>query len=183
MKILPRSGLQRQMLFYIVFIGIVFLTMAVEMTLFLGKERVLGALGAGHGGAEVLETVRLIQLKVGVMLLNLLLSIGLVMLLFTKRIMIPLGQVIETTRAISEGDLSATVPIHGQDEFGELSGRINELAANYQELILLCRSMTGQAREALRDCDGKCGIDGAMEVLDDLDQTLGEFGRSFYGGE
>ncbi len=180
MKLLPESGLKRQVLFYIVFIGIVFLTMAIEMTFFLHGDRVLGLISSCNDPKVTNDAVQLIQLKIEIMLLNLLLSIGLVMLLFTKRIMIPLSNIIKATRSISDGDLSATVPIHTRDELGELSGHINDLAANYQELILLCRSMTRQARDALQDAGQECQTDRAITVLDEMDNILSEFGRNFY---
>ena len=127
------------------------------------------------------ETVNLILLKVGVLLFNLLLAIGLVMLLFSKRIIIPLDRVIKGTRAISNGDFSTTLPEQSQDELGELARRINELAANYQELILLARQY-GPSRPGwpLNKASSQGEIDEALNLLDDLDETLGEFGRSFY---
>lgn len=175
---LPRSGLHRQLIFYIFFIGVVFLTMAIEMTFFLRGDRVLGALAAA--GSTSSETVSLILLKVGVMLGNLLLAIGLVMLLFTKRIMFPLGRIIQGIRAMSEGDLSITLPEQSHDELGELGRRINDLTANHQELILLTRGMTEQTRQALTDDLEKPNLEGAVATLDELDETLAEFGRSFY---
>jgi methyl-accepting chemotaxis protein len=177
---LPRSGLHRQLIFYIVFIVIVFLTMAFEMTFFLNGERVLGALSGAIESNLPNETVDLILLKMGVMLGNLLLAIGLVMLLFTKRIMFPLSQIIEGTRAMSHGDFSTTLPDQSQDELGELSRRINDLTANHQELILLTRNMTAQTRHTLLKKSDDSRIEDALERLDELDETLAEFGRNFY---
>ena len=180
MTLFPKSGLQRQLIFYIVFIAIVFLTMAIEMTLFLKGSRVQGVLSNGVGITLATETVNLILLKVGVLLFNLLLGIGLVMMLFSKRIVIPLDRIIKGTRAISNGDFSTTLPEQSQDELGELARRINELAANYQELILLSRNMTDQTKMILnKDSSGE-SIDEAVSLLNDLDEMLGEFGKSFY---
>lgn len=175
-----KSGLQRQLIFYIVFIAIVFVTMTIEMTLFLKGNRIQGILSNSTGSALATETVNLILLKVGVLLFNLLLSIGLVMLLFSKRIIIPLDRVIKGTRAISNGDFSTTLPEQSQDELGELARRINELAANYQELILLAGNMGRQTRMVLKEATSQAEIDEALSLLEDLDVTLGEFGRSFY---
>ena len=180
MSFLPRIGLHRQLIFYIVFIGIVFLTMAIEMTVFLKGERVLGVLSSVIGSNLPDEMVNLILLKMGVMLGNLLLAIGLVMLLFTKRIMFPLSRIIEGIRAMSYGDFSVTLPDRSRDELGELSRRINDLTANHQELILLAGNMTRQTRQTLRRGPDDSRIDDAVQILDELDETLGEFGRSFY---
>ena len=176
----PKSGLHRQLLFYTVFIGIVFLTMAIEMTFFLKGERVLGALRAIYSTNLPEQTVNLILLKTGLMLVILLLTIGLVMLLFTKRILFPLNQIIEGTRAMSYGDFSATLPDQARDELGELSRRINDLTANHQELILLTQNLTEQTRHILVDGPENSKVDDAVEKLDDLTETLNEFGRSFY---
>jgi len=137
-------------------------------------------LSNGAGSILITETVNLVLLKVGVLLFNLLLAIGLVMLLFSKRIVIPLDRIIKGTRAISNGDFSTTLPEQSQDELGELAKRINELAANYQELILLAGNMTGQTRIILNTGTSQDQIDEAISLLDDLDETLGEFGKSFY---
>ena len=180
MNIFPESGLQRQLIFYIVFIGIVFLTMAIEMTFFLKGGRILGVLSNGAGTTPATETVHLILIKTGLLLFNLLIAIGLVMLLFSKRIITPLDRIIKGTRAISNGDFSTTLSDRSHDELGELSRHINELAANYQELILLSRNMTGRTRMLLEKGTSENRIEEAVNVLKDLDETLEEFGKSFY---
>jgi methyl-accepting chemotaxis protein len=176
MNFLPKSGLQRQMGFYILFIGIVFLTMAVEMERFLRGDEVLGLLQEQMGSRSALELVGLILLKVRVMASILLLAIGLVMMLFIKRILFPLEQIIERTRAMSAGDFSVALPEESKDELGELARHINDLNANEQELILLVKNMAEQLRLTLAKGD----VDEAMELLNELDETLAEFGRSFY---
>ena len=177
---LPKSGLQRQLVFYIVFIGIVFLTMAVEMNGFLRGEKILGTLNSLVSPELSADLVEHILLKVRVMLGNLLLAIGLVMMLFTKRIMFPLERIIEGTRAMSAGDFSTTLPEQSRDELGELAQHINELNANEQELILLTKGITEQLRQILVEGEGETKVAEAVEMLDELEETLSEFGRSFY---
>lgn len=176
MNFLPKSGLQRQMGFYILFIGIVFLTMAVNMEHFLRGSEVLGRLQEQMASRPALELVGLILIKVRVMVSILLLAIGLVMMLFIKRILFPLEQIIERTRAMSAGDFSAALPEESKDELGELARHINDLNANEQELILLAKNMAEQLRLTLTEGS----VDEAIELLDELDATLAEFGRSFY---
>ena len=176
MNFLPKSGLQRQMGFYILFIGIVFLTMAVEMERFLRGGEVLGLLQEQMGSRPALELVGLILLKVRVMASILLLAIGLVMMLFIKRILFPLEQIIERTGAMSAGDFSVALPEESKDELGELARHINDLNANEQELILLVKNMAEQLRLTLAEGE----VDEAVELLNELDETLAEFGRSFY---
>lgn len=176
----PKSGLQRQLVFYIVFIGVVFLTMAVEMNGFLRGEKVLGTLNDLIPPEISTELVNSILLKVRVMLGNLLLAIGLVMMLFTKRIMFPLERIIAGTRAMSAGDFSITLPEQNKDELGELARHINELNANEQELILLTKGMADQLRQTLVTGSEETKVVEAVQMIDELEQTLDEFGRNFY---
>jgi methyl-accepting chemotaxis protein len=180
MHLFPKSGLQRQMGFYIVFIGIVFLTMAVEIEFFLRGKEVLGLLQEQLGGKLPIDLVSRILVKVRVMLSTLLLAIGLVMMLFIKRIMFPLEQIIERTRAMSAGDFSIALPEESKDELGELARHINDLNANEQELILLSKNMTDQLRQILTEGDEATKIEEAVQLIDELEETLAEFGRSFY---
>ncbi|MGB5685497.1 MAG: HAMP domain-containing protein [Candidatus Electrothrix sp.] len=179
-KFLPKSGLQRQLTFYIVFIGVVFLTMAVEMNGFLRGEKIFGILNDLVSSEVAADLVEHILLKVRVMLGNLLLAIGLVMMLFTKRIMFPLERIIEGTRAMSAGDFSTTLPEQSRDELGELARHINELNANEQELILLTKGMADQIRQTLVEGEDGTKIAEAVEIIDELEEALSEFGRSFY---
>ncbi len=179
-RFLPKSGLQRQLIFYIVFIGVVFLTMAVEMNGFLQGEKILGTLNGLVSPELSVDLVENILLKVRVMLGNLLLAIGLVMMLFTKRIMFPLERIIEGTRAMSAGDFSTTLPEQSKDELGELARHINELNANEQELILLTKGMADQLRQTLEKGADETKVAEAVEIIDELEEALSEFGRSFY---
>ena len=179
-RFLPKSGLQRQLIFYIVFIGVVFLTMAVEMNGFLRGEKIFGTLNEIISLELSESIVNQILLKVRVMLGNLLLAIGLVMMLFTKRIMFPLERIIEGTRAMSAGDFSTTLPEQNRDELGELARHINELNANEQELILLTRGMAEQLRQTLVEGEEETKVAEAIEMIDELEEALSEFGRSFY---
>lgn len=179
-RFLPKSGLQRQLVFYIIFIGVVFLTMAVEMNGFLRGEKILGVLDDSMSPELSADLVNHILLKVRVMLGNLLLAIGLVMMLFTKRIMFPLERIIEGTRAMSAGDFSATLPEQSKNELGELARHINELNANEQELILFTKGMADQLRQTLIDGDEKTRNAEAVEIINELEDALSEFGRNFY---
>lgn len=180
MHLIPKSGLQRQLFFYILFVGTVFMTMAVEMEFFLRGEKVLGLLREQVGGTLPKELVGQILVKVRIMLGNLMLAIGLVMMLFTKRILFPLERIIERTRAMIAGDFSVALSEQAKDELGELARHINDLNANEQELILLTKNMTDQLRLTLTEGPEETRIAEAVQMLDELEGTLAEFGRSFY---
>ena len=174
----PIQGLKKQMLFYIAFLAVVFITMAIEMTGFLHGSEVMGKLIGITGEKKAHEIINIIFLKNWLMLAVLLLSIGVVMTLFTKKIMIPLAGILDAVRLISDGDLSVTVPEYTRDELGELAVRINELSANYQELLLLSKDITGQMDEVLRKDD--TDMEEIKELLNQLNEIIDEFGMNFY---
>ena len=151
--------------------------MAVEMEVFLRSDKVLHETIIGSLPIEIVNQV---LLKMRVMLSTLLLAIGLVMMLFVKRIMFPLERIIAGTRAMSSGDFSTTLPEQGTDELSELSRHINDLNANEQELILLTRGMSDQIRQVLTHNVDDGRVEAAVYVLDELEETLIEFGKKFY---
>ncbi len=184
MERFPASGLRRQMLLYFAFIAVVFLTMAVEVTVFIRGPRVQGAVvaaaapGAATAAAEPLD---LLLSKLGVVLGILLVTISLVLTLFIKRVTIPLERILYGAEEISGGNLSVTIPVHTRDELGQLAGAINELAANYQEVLLLVRHHAAMAKTSLREVPEPAGVERAGELLDELEELVGEFGRNYYG--
>ncbi|MCC6133409.1 MAG: HAMP domain-containing protein [Acidobacteria bacterium] len=191
-----RSGLKRRMAFYILFLGTVFLTLAIEITLFLRGARVAGALasagpaGARPSGPEIVDAViGLVVLKVWLMLGILLAALALVFLLFIKRVTGPLSAILEATDRIASGDLSVTVPSREANELGRLAQGINALAANTQELLLLSGGLSRRAHaglEALRSAEtGEDRAAATTEVaaaLTELDQLLAEYGKTFFAG-
>ncbi len=198
----PRSrGLRRQTYFYLGFLAIVFATMAFEVTSLIRGPRVAGAIEAAAGAlgdSEVIEQVvaplDLVLKKLGVALAVLLVTIGLVMLLLMKRVTIPLENILDGARLIAAGDLSSTIPVHTHDELGSLADCINDLSANYQELLLLTGDISSRARETLHSTESNSGssarqdlvaqdlVAGVGTVLDELDEVLEAFGRSYYDG-
>lgn len=184
------SGLQRRMVFYLVFLATVFLTLAVEVTLFLRGPRVTGALlAAAPAGASsaVGSVVSLVVLKVWVMLALLLAALALVFLLFMKKVTGPLQRILTATEEIGAGNLSVHVSGAGGDELGRLAEGINGVAANTQELLLLSRELTGRAQRDLARLREAPDPAAAAEALPALEETVGElerlvddFGRSFF---
>ena len=189
-------GLRRQTYFYLGFIAIVFATMAIEMTFLVRGPRVEGAIetaaGALAGGQSIEQVVAPLDLvlkKLGVALAILLATIVLVMLLLMKRVTIPLESILDGARSIGAGDFSATIPVHTHDELGSLAECINELSANYQELLLLTGDLSSRARTALHSgevgdqaCSREQLVERVEAVLGELDETLELFGKNYYDG-
>ncbi|HMK34681.1 MAG TPA: HAMP domain-containing protein [Desulfomonilaceae bacterium] len=75
-------------------------------------------------------------------------SFGSIILLYKRRVVEPLNELSDTVREISRGNLSVTAP-SGHNQIGEIGGVINELAANFQEVLLLTGTTAGNSRCSL----------------------------------
>lgn len=72
-----------------------------------------------------------------------------VLIMFMRRITGPLQQMVESSRIISEGDLSRTIPVRSRDEIGMLGETINGLTSNIQELVALGLTTEASLRTGL----------------------------------
>ncbi len=191
MRSFPKQGLRWQMFVYFAFIAIVFLVLALEVTLFLNGSEVRGAItaaaqevAAGGGVEAVVGPLDRVLLKLGVALVILLATVSLILILFIKRITIPLERILAGAREISSGNLSETIPVLTRDELGQIAICINELAANYQEVLLLVKHQVDLARQALETPDDpsedRADRTRVDEALAELDAIVVEFGREYY---
>lgn len=64
--------------------------------------------------------------------------------LATQHISQPVRKIGRALNQLARGKLNETVDIDSHDEFGQIGGGINELAANLQELLLYIWKQTGQ---------------------------------------
>jgi adenylate cyclase len=74
-------------------------------------------------------------------------------ILVTKSVLRPVRDLLEATRKVKEGDLSARVPVTSGDEMGALAGSFNEMVAGLAE------------REALREAFGSYVDPGVAERI------------------
>jgi methyl-accepting chemotaxis protein len=84
---------------------------------------------------------------------------AIVMLMFIKNITLPLGKMINISKAINQGDLSHYIEIEQKDEIGELGQAINELTSNFQELASLTMATCEELEESLNIASEKLNND------------------------
>lgn len=96
--------------------------------------------------AELLDYVRTrMSLVLGVTIL----CVASIIYLYVHKIYRPLKQVVRATKEMSNGNLSNPIRPNGRDEVGELAEVINDLAANYQEVLLLTGTAVGKSSSAV----------------------------------
>jgi nitrate/nitrite-specific signal transduction histidine kinase len=71
--------------------------------------------------------------------------------LVVGKILKPLGGMVETAKAIAAGNLRGTVAVRSRDEIGMLGELLNDLAANFQEILLLVWNHTASSGKALQE--------------------------------
>ncbi len=93
--------------------------------------------------------------------------------LLVAKILKPLDTITGAAREISEGNLSVAVPSHGKDEMAGLSRTMNDIAANYQEVLLFMGAKVGNVRSVLRkiekDLEGGKNPDSGRVLRDQLE--------------
>ncbi len=99
-----------------------------------------------------------------------------VLIMFMRRITGPLQHMVETSRRISDGDLSQTVHVRSRDEIGLLGETINGLTSNIQELVAYGLSTEESIRDSLENLRSDIGGEERIRSsLDEIDMQLVQF--------
>lgn len=99
-----------------------------------------------------------------------------VLVMLIRRITGPLQEMIEHSRAISEGDLSRTIEIRRRDEIGLLGETINGLTSNLQEIVAFALSTETSLRTLSEEMSKDLPKDSpSRNHLDEIQLTLAGF--------
>lgn len=101
----------------------------------------------GPNGAVVSE----VQRRIIVAVASVTFCVTGTLFLVVGKILKPLGGMVETAKAIAEGNLRGTVAVRSRDEIGILGELLNDLAANFQEILLLVWNHTANSARALQE--------------------------------
>lgn len=78
---------------------------------------------------------------------------GAILYLFAKKVVAPLRGVNEVASEIAAGNLSASVPSPLRHEMGDLGQTVNDVAANFQEVLLFTGTTVGNVRCSLEEVE------------------------------
>lgn len=93
--------------------------------------------GFSNAGLGVIDALKSLQNKALLMCVVQAVVTLIVLIMFMRRITGPLQEMVESSRAISDGDLSQTIRVRSRDEIGLLGDTINGLTSNIQEIVAL----------------------------------------------
>lgn len=99
-------------------------------------------------------------------------------ILFTRDIVTPMDSMVNATKRIAEGDLTAKVPVMSSDEIGQLAGLINEMNGKLLDMIvqikqdiLRHRDKISAASSMVSDFNGDFTVD---EIINNKRMKLSE---------
>jgi len=177
-----RSTLERQMLTYFGLIAAASLLISIEfiwaIQAAMSQANVEAEASASTGPQWQVVITALVTLrnKAFLMFVVQVVVTLIVFVMFIRRITIPLQEMVEHSRVISEGDLGRTIEIRRQDEIGLLGETINGLTSNIQELVTFGLSMESSLQPPLEKLRTRIGNDAeSREELDEIEHKLDSF--------
>ncbi len=134
-------------------------------------QELLGSNAGDTSGGNLLreiESLKAHKMRMIVLLGALVICFGTIIYLFYKRIAAPLQKLTGAARRISRGDLSASALVHSKDDFTEVAQVINDMAANFQEVLLLLGTTVGHSQVVLENMELRLGQEHTADNLDEL---------------
>lgn len=118
------------------------------------------------------ETLSRFRTHLLVMLAITVVCFGTIILLFVKRIFGPLDSIARAGQEISNGNLSVSAPSNSLDEIGELGEVVNQIAANYQEVLLFTGTTAGNSHSAIEKMARLLNEHEAPDCVDQLQEQV-----------
>jgi HAMP domain-containing protein len=97
--------------------------------------------------------------------------LGAMIYLFLSRVIFPLNSIMKAANEMANGNLSVTAPARHGDEVGELGHLINNVAINFQEILLLTGTAVGNSHAAVENIQRALEQDGNLDRKDLKEQV------------
>ena len=169
-----QSSLERKMLSYFGLIAAASLLITVEFVYAIQAatpepEVLAGSpLFSGGAGQSLISALHALRNKALLMCVVQAAVTLTVLIMFMRRITGPLQHMVETSRMISDGDLSRTIRIRTGDEIGLLGETINGLTSNIQEIVALGLSTEESLKASVEELRSK--LEAHPRLLSDLEK-------------
>jgi len=161
-----RVTIGRRMIIYLMIIVLTVLTLGIEFMYEVGdenlRERILenaSLLTAGEiTEAEAMEPLVRLRNKVMLLLAIQVLITSVVLVIFVKKITLPLRRMFQVSARISKGDLKEAMPVYTNDEIGRMGEFINDLISDFGEVVGHVRIFASSGLDSLDDIQA-CFVD------------------------
>ena len=117
-------------------------------------ERKIGVVQVGLSLSRVDSLVKKVQTNIAFLVIAMLLIAGIISVLLTRIILVPIKKLMEATKKVSAGDLNFKVSVKTSDEIGVLADSFNKMIDDLQK-ITVSRDELIKAQEELRKSEGR----------------------------
>ncbi len=183
-----KDNLQRTMILYFLLIVCAALLVTIEFVFDVQDVKLKDILLANFeqfssqqiNKQEVFEPLVKLRNKAMLMIAIIMYVTIIVLMMLTKNITSPLQHMINVSRQISAGDLTQTIHIDSGNELAELSGVINEMSSNLQEVTVLSQNMSETGTKCLSNiqdllANEAISSEKTAQVLEELEQLQMDF--------
>jgi len=164
------SSLRRKMVFYFLLMALANVFVGLELLWEIGGDKYhqkvkTEIIKIKEGKAPIKKVFVLLDelaRKFIIMVGILILVSAIILFLFVVRIASPIQYMIDKSKQIADGDLSATIEMKSNDEIATLGNLINDLTANLQEIIAQLDQVFASLQEAILRTEAKIDEEEGM---------------------
>ena len=158
-----RITIGRRMIIYLMIIVLTVLTLGIEFMYEVGDENLresilenASLLTAGKiTEAEAMKPLIHLRNKVMLLLAIQVFITSVVLVIFVKKITLPLRRMFQVSARISTGDLKDAMPVYTNDEIGRMGEFINDLISDFGEVVghvRVCATSGLDSLDNIREC-------------------------------
>lgn len=182
------TNLKKKLLIYFLLIVVVSISMSLELVWEIGEAKLTDKLQDNfitearaqniNGAVEALNYEQVfaplyhLQKRMLIILAITLFCVGVALWFFIKEVAEPLDEMVHVAREISRGNLSQTMPVHTKDEIGQLGSIINDITADFQEVLLMVGKINNSAVKSVDTVYNRVEVLQEKEITDDIRQEL-----------
>ncbi|GEM_PF-1469317 len=182
------TNLRKKLLIYFLLIVFVSISISLELIWEAGETKLKDELKSGviteAPEGEVREAVsaidydqafkslRRLQIRMVIILAIVIFAVVLTLYFFIKDVADPLDEMVKTAKEVSKGNLGRTVPVYSKDEIGQLGSVINDITADFQEVLLMVGKISLSASDATDIIHNKVEVLKEKKISGDIQKQL-----------
>ena len=152
-----RTSILRRMMVYLLLIVFTMLTLGLEFFLEVSDEGLKKELIGNFEGLsigkmseeEAFSPITHLRNKVLLLLVIQFLMTTVILVIFVKKINLPLKRMFEVSSRIAGGDLKEPIPVYTNDEIGMMGEFINDLISDFGEVVGLSKVISSSGLDSL----------------------------------
>jgi HAMP domain-containing protein len=182
------TNLKKKLLIYFLLIVVVSISMSLELVWEIGEAKLTNkiqdnfiteAKAQNISGAvedlnydQIFAPLAHLQKRMLIILAITLFCVGVALFFFIKEVAEPLDEMVHAAREISRGNLSITMPVYTKDEIGQLGSIINDITADFQEVLLMVGKINNAAVKSVDTVYNRVEVLQEKEITDDIRHEL-----------